>query len=434
MSVSLHRAAFRFASALLLIAACSGPTATSDACAGLATAPRSARIDLGTPRFSNPMSVTNPLFPVSILGRVLLMGTSDGAELRVETTLMPRTKPIRVNGRDVEALESQYVSWIGGRIHEVASDWYVQADDGAVWYLGENVFNFDGGVIVDTDGTWLADREGPAAMIMAATPAVGNVWRPENACQIVFEEVAVTSIGVTVAGPRGPVAGAITIDELHMDGSHEDKTFAPGYGEFSTGSGANLEAVALAVPTDAVAGPVPAQLTTLSNGAAAIFDAAALSDWTRVLTQHSAMQSAWTALQATALPPTLRARMASAMTSLAAAVASPQIATVRQASIGADLASLDIQLRHRPIASIDRALLDLWARQTLVYSAAGDQAGVLGAVASMRWIRDRLATDVEFVPELRAIDVALESVRDATRDSRTAALPLAIAQLRRAVH
>ena len=49
-------------------------------------------------------------------------------------------------GQMVETLVSQYVAYLGGRIHEVAYDLYAQADDGSVWYFGEDVFNFADGV------------------------------------------------------------------------------------------------------------------------------------------------------------------------------------------------------------------------------------------------------------------------------------------------
>ncbi len=52
---------------------------------------------------------------------------------------------------------------------------YAQADDGSVWYFGEDVFDFRDGAIVVTEGTWLAGRDGPAAMIMPADPQVGDV-------------------------------------------------------------------------------------------------------------------------------------------------------------------------------------------------------------------------------------------------------------------
>jgi hypothetical protein len=76
-----------------------------------------------------------------------------------------------------------------------------------------------------------------------------------NVFPVVFDEVTVKAVDQVVDGPHRPVAGAIVVRELHMDGETEDKIFAPGYGEFSTGSGANVEALALAVPTDALPGP-----------------------------------------------------------------------------------------------------------------------------------------------------------------------------------
>jgi hypothetical protein len=92
-------------------------------------------------------------------------------------------------------------------------------------------------VVADTHGTGLAGKDGPPGMIMPANPAGGQVYRPENLPGLVFEEVTVKSTGQRVPGPRGMVDGALVISELHMDGATEDKTFAPGYGEFSTGGG-----------------------------------------------------------------------------------------------------------------------------------------------------------------------------------------------------
>ena len=82
------------------------------------------------------------------------------------------------------------------------------------------------------------------------------------------------SVGRTLDGPMGPIDGGLVIEELHMDGATENKTFAPGYGEFYTAGGGDVEALALAVPTDAAPGPAPAEVTTLSSGALDIFDAA----------------------------------------------------------------------------------------------------------------------------------------------------------------
>ncbi len=370
------------------------PNASGGDCGDLPTAPDSVRVDLGTPVFSNTTNVTNPLFPIGALERVLLLGNVDGQPLRVETTLLPGTQIIEIDGQKVEALVSQYVAWIDRRIEEVALDWYVQDDDGAAWYLGEDVFNYEEGVIADLNGTWLADRDGPAAMIMPADPQVGDVWRPENICGFVFEEVTAVSTGITVQGPRGPVAGALIVRELHMDGSFEEKTFAPGYGEFSTGSGSNLEAVALAVPTDALPGPVPTEIESLSDGAEEIFELAKTGRWRETAAAAEEMNDAWDAYRATGVPPMLDAQMSDALEALHAAIAARDKAETRQASVDVALASLDFELRHEPREEIDLDLIEIWSRQILVDTRAHDQGAVLGDLATIEWIRDRLAPAV----------------------------------------
>ena len=44
---------------------------------------------------------------------------------------------------------SQFVAYGDGRVLEVARDYYAQADDGSVWYFGEDVDNYEDGVVVD---------------------------------------------------------------------------------------------------------------------------------------------------------------------------------------------------------------------------------------------------------------------------------------------
>ena len=198
------------------------------------TVPDSQRVDLVEPTFSVPTTVDNPLFPISDLHSAVLLGNDEGNPLRIETVLLPEPKVINVDGQEVETLVSQFVSYLDGRIHEVALDWYAQDDAGNVWYFGEDVFNYEDGVVADTDGTWIAGEDGPPGMIMPADPQVGQAYRPENIPDFVFEEVVVKTVDLTVDGPRGPVAGAMVGTENHLiEGNYEDKTFAPGYGEFT---------------------------------------------------------------------------------------------------------------------------------------------------------------------------------------------------------
>lgn len=357
----------------------------------LPIAPRSQRVDLAPPVFSHPTNVVNPLFPIARLSQVILVGLADGEPFRTETTLLPTTNPIRIDDRAVETLTSQYLAYVDRRIEEVALDWYAQADDGSVWYFGEDVFNYEDGQIADTEGTWLACRDGPAAMIMPAHPRVGDVYRPENVFPVVFEEVTVTAVGQVVDGPRGPVSGAIVVRELHMDGTTEDKIFAPGYGEFSTGSGANVEALALAAPTDALPGPTPDALRTLLTGARSVFRDAQSEDWKDASRTVRAMNAAWRRYPAGGVPRLLAPLMAEALHELAQAVAGRQPAESRQAALDVTRNGLDLLLQYRSRITVDFARLDLWARQLVIDAEAHDAAGVASDVAILKWVLDRLA-------------------------------------------
>lgn len=399
--------------------------------ADLDVAPASERVDLASPSFSAPTEISNPLFPVSKQKSVLLLGEVDGKPFRTEVTLLPETRIIEWQGEQVETLVSQYVAFSDGRILEVAYDFYAQDDDGAVWYFGEDVFNFKDGVIADTHGTWIAGKDGPAAMIMPADPKVGDVYRPENIPGFVFEEVTVKAVDQTLEGPLGPVEGGLAIEELHMDNTTEDKTFAPGYGEFLTAGGGDVEALALAVPTDALSGSTPAGLVTLESGAAEVFDAAQAGDWQAAQATVRRMTTAWKAAGAQA-PKRLGPQLSDALEKLAAEVKGRQAPQARQAAIDVARWSLDLQLRHRPVVEIDLARFDLWLAQVQVDAAAGDAAAVNGDFFTLDYIRDRIQHTLDEADRTR-LNAELEELNSAVADEELAAAADAARQLRKTV-
>jgi hypothetical protein len=396
---------------------------------GLPLAPESHRVDLVVPTFSNPTEVTNPLFPVSMQESVLLLGRVDGQPFRTEVTLLPDTRIIEWQGQRVETLVSQYVAYLDGRLHEVAYDHYAQADDGSVWYFGEDVFNFSDGAIVDTHGTWFAGKDGPAAMIMPAEPHVGDVYRPENIPGLVFEEVTVKSVDQSLDGPLGPLEGGMLIEELHMDGATEDKSFARGYGEFYTAGGGDVEAVAMAVPANAVTEPLPKALATLETGAGRVFAAAGSKDWKIATTTVGDMVAAWENYAAGEVPQMIRPRMTAALDTLADAVVGRNTMQARQAAIDSARWTLDLQLRHRPVTDIDLARFDLWAAQLLVDVAGQDAAAVNGDLFALDYIRDRI---LQALPgdDATRLNSQLEELQGAVGDEDLDAAAEAAATLR----
>jgi hypothetical protein len=395
----------------------------------LPLAPERERVDIAMPTFSDPTTITNPLFPVSQQESVVLLGHVDDEPFRTEVTLLPETRIIDWEGREVEVAVSQYVAFLGGSIDEVAYDLYAQADDGSVWYFGEDVFDFRDGAIVVTEGTWLAGKDGPAAMIMPADPQVGDVYRPENAPGFVFEEVTVASVNEALDGPLGPIEGGMLASELHMDGGTEDKFFAPRYGEFSTSGGGDVEALALAVPTDAATGSMPPELATLSDGALSVVDAAGSGNWKAASMTVSDMVTAWTTYGSADVPRLIEPLMDRAVDTLDAAVDARSSARARNAAIEAARLSFDLQLRHRPVTEIDLARMDLWAAQLLVDEAAGNTDGVAADAFAMDYVRDRIWAALD-ESDLARVNTELGEIQVAVVDEEPEAAAKAAARLR----
>jgi hypothetical protein len=254
-------------------------------------------------------------------------------------------------------------------------------------------------------------------MIMPADPQVGDVYRPENIPGFVFEEVTVQAVDRTLSGPLGPVDGGLVIEELHMDGFTETKTFGPGYGEFLTGGGGDVEAIALAVPTDALSGETPPELQQLASGALAVFEAAGSNDWTAASAALDDMTAAWGRVRAGGVPDRIDPLLSRAIDEIGSAVRARDAASGRQAAIDAAMSSFDLQLRYRPAVEIDLARFDLWLAQLQVDAAAKDAAAVNGDFFALDYIRDRILHALD-PADVTALNFQLEELLGSVTDGR----------------
>lgn len=372
-----------------LLAGCgsAAPSGTEEPTPALPTAPNSERVDLDVPRFSDPTSVTNPLFAITSNTQVVQLGREGDTVLRHEITLLPEIKTVEWDGQRIDTVVSQFVAYGDGEVLEVARDFFAQADDGSVWYFGEDVANYADGTLDNTDGTWLAGRDGPPGMIMPADPRVGDVYRPENVPGLVFEEVTVRSVTETVAGPQGQITGALLVQELLMDGVLEDKIFAPGYGEFRADVPTEDEhvAVAVGVPADAATGEFPAELDTITAGASDITvdPAAAAVTLTRI-------GPAWAAYRTADVPPLLVEQMDQALASLRSAIDDQDVGGVRRAALELSLAGLDLRMRHESLNDVDLGRMDVHTQRLVLDAQEGAAAAAAGDVVLLQAITDRL--------------------------------------------
>jgi hypothetical protein len=358
---------------------------------GKGCAPDSARVDLQRPSFTHPTKITNPLFPIGTLESAVLLGKVDGKPFRSETTLLPETATVDWDGQRIEVALSQYVAYLDGRIQEIALDRYAQADDGSVWYLGEDVFDYEDGSIAVSEGTWLVGRDGPPAMIMPAHPQPGQAFRSENVTGVVFEELRVRDVDLTVDGPSGKVPGAVTMDELHVDGvTVSGKTFAPGYGEFLTLDKPDVEALAIAHGTDRRPGPTPAPITHLVTAAWGYLEQLRLEDWEAAAGGAALVRADRGALQDATLPPLVLDQLDVAIHDLQRATTAKDPDAGADAAIRVAQSALDLQLLTRAPVAVDIERVHLHAQALRVAAAAGDKPGVNAEIAVLGWLADRV--------------------------------------------
>ena len=414
------------------------PTDAQMAASGLSKIPVASdanRVDLTAPPFSHSTNVTNPLFPIADLHSAVLNGRIDGKPFHTETTLLPYTRTIEwTPGHQVETLVSQYAAFLDGRIQEVALDYYAQADDGSVWYFGEDVADYNPqGLVAFTTDSWLAGKDGPPAMIMPGDPKLGDAFRTENIPGVVFEEVTVKKLDKTVPGPSGDVQGAMVGQELHDDGMKSNKTFAPGYGEFLTRDTDGVEAMALAVPTDALSSPPPADLGALSRAADHAFAAVQSKDWSGAATATHGIAAAWRTYQRSGeAPPRLKPPMNRAIAALSAAVGARNSERAGTAAIDVAQAELDVELRYRSPAEIDVARFEQWNRQLTVDARARKLGAARGDLVTMEWTRDRFADTIPAAVRTR-MDALLLALSDAVQNEDLTAVSTEASKLRDAL-
>lgn len=355
-----------------------------------ASVPRG-RVDTVVPAFSHPTRITNPLFPITTTKHMIALGEEGDTRLRQETTLLDHTRTISLNGQNVEAVVSQFVAYGDEQIIETAIDYFAQADDGSVWYCGEDVTNYEGGAIRDHKGTWLAGKDGPPGMIMPANSKVGDVYRPENIPGVVFEETTVKAVGLTVDGPSGPIRDAIRVEEHPADGDVETKVYAPGYGEFEATVPAAAEHVvsAIAVPTDVVGEKEPDALDSLSDSARDLLDGAESDRWSKLRREVKDIDQSWKQLTADGVPATLETEMQRAVDGLHEAVIARDRAALAQASLDAEFAAMDSELQYTDRAEVDHDRIESWQSQRRLHKATGDTAGVASDRIIIGAIKDR---------------------------------------------
>ena len=103
-------------------------------------------------------------------------GEEDGEPVRILVEVTDESKSVL--GIPVTVVRDRV--WEDGELVEDTRDWFAQDIDGNVWYFGEAVDDYEGGVIVGHGGEWEAGVDGAKpGILMPAAPTVGDAYRQE---------------------------------------------------------------------------------------------------------------------------------------------------------------------------------------------------------------------------------------------------------------
>jgi hypothetical protein len=123
--------------------------------------------------------------------------------------------------------------WVDGEMIENTKDYLAQDKAGNVWYFGENVDNYEDGVLVNHDGSWIAGEDGAKPGIwMPANPTVGFEYKQEYYAGEAEDMGKVLSITETVTVPYGTFKNCLkTEDWTPLEPGHiEHKYYCPQVG------------------------------------------------------------------------------------------------------------------------------------------------------------------------------------------------------------
>ncbi len=176
--------------------------------------------------------IDNPYYPLIPGSKwVYEARLEDGTVERNEVEVLQETHMVN----SVTATVIHDIVFVEGQLVEETYDWYAQDKNGNVWYLGEQVDNYENGVLVDHAGSWEWGKDGALpGIIMWADPSahINEEYYQEFYAGEAEDKGQVLSVSKSVAVPFGSFENVVeTYDFSALDPDlKENKFYAKGIG------------------------------------------------------------------------------------------------------------------------------------------------------------------------------------------------------------
>jgi hypothetical protein len=181
--------------------------------------------------------IDNPYLPLSkYIGKTLTFEgtlTENGSSVKVKELWNVRSETVDI--ADVETLVVVVQEYEDGELVEEALQYYAQGKDGAVYYFGEDIADYENGVAVENDDeSWtVGDDTAVPGIAMPATPATGMgfAYYSVNVPGIAHELSEVTSLDELVKVKFDSFGNVLAVSDHDFDdGKTSQEFYASGVG------------------------------------------------------------------------------------------------------------------------------------------------------------------------------------------------------------
>jgi len=174
--------------------------------------------------------IDNPYMPLRPGAKWVYEGTADGKTERTEVVVTDERKVIQ----GISAVVVRDTVTVEGQVVEDTYDWFAQDREDTVWYLGEEVKDFENGKVVSRAGSFEHGVDGAlAGIVMPASPRVGLAYRQEFYEGEAEDMGEIVRVDATAQVPFGRFERVVvTRDWNPLDPKVvEQKQYAPGVGQ-----------------------------------------------------------------------------------------------------------------------------------------------------------------------------------------------------------
>ena len=157
-------------------------------------------------------------------------------ELTITVLFEEKDIPLEINGvmQNVRTRVIQEYETADGELAEISRNYFVAcANNGDVYYFGEDVDIYEDGEIVSHDGAWLAGVDGSPGIIMPGGAfLIGSRYFQEVAPDVALDRAEHVGMNIDVSVPAGDFSGCVEIRETTPLEKHESSTkiYCPGTG------------------------------------------------------------------------------------------------------------------------------------------------------------------------------------------------------------